>query len=129
ARGGAGVEALAAVVAAEERNAQDEDALLVGGIDANLAEIEGPRAQVVQLLPAFAAVVRAENAAGFQIARSPARALAGHGAKVRLVRLIDGVQDLGIFRPHIDADAPSFGFRQPFGQSSPVLAAVGRLVQ
>ena len=63
-RVGLGPEGLAAVARDVQRHAEDVDAPVVVGVDADLAEVERPRAQVVDLDPRLAAVVGAEDAAG-----------------------------------------------------------------
>src|SRR5205814_4951376 len=51
---------------AEQRDAQDVEVVVVAGIDADLAEVHGPRVDAVDARPRFAAVGRFVDAAGLE---------------------------------------------------------------
>ncbi len=111
-RCGVGAECLAGVGRDEQRHARDVDAPVVGRIDAHLAEVERPRAQVVDLHPRLAPVGRAEHAAGLHALAGAGR-LAGHGARVGAVGLDDGVGHAGILVRDVNAATAT----RPVGQT------------
>src|SRR5262249_7524658 len=74
-------EGLAAVSREVQRYAQNIDALIVVGVDTNLAEIERPRANIVAFRPGLPAIVGAEDSAGLDVAARPCR-LAEFGVAV-----------------------------------------------
>src|SRR5947209_2330565 len=117
---------LAAVVAAEQVDAEHEDPLIVGRIDADLAEVEGARTEVVELLPGLAAVIGADEAAvvaqvfalypghaavyglveAALFVRSPEVAQGGDVDDVRILRMDgDGADVVRIGQAHV---APGF---------------------
>ena len=63
---GPGIEGLTAVVGTIEPDSQDVDVALVGGIDADLAEVKRPRVEAVDPPPRFTAVGRFVDAAGLK---------------------------------------------------------------
>src|SRR5262245_47448154 len=73
-------ERLAAVVGDVELHAEDVDPLVVVGVDADLAVVEGARHQVVELGPGLALVVGAEDAAGLDVELVAGRLPAGAAA-------------------------------------------------
>src|SRR5205807_53442 len=63
AAGAIGLEGLAAVARAVQRDTQDVDEAIIVGIDTDLAEVHRPRAHTVDAPPGIAAVVGAVDAA------------------------------------------------------------------
>ena len=65
-------EILAAIVGDVEVDAEHVNTVVVGRIDADLAVIERPRAEGVDLLPGFALVFGAKDAAASRLSLPPA---------------------------------------------------------
>ncbi len=99
---------LAAVVRDEHRRGRLPDALIVVGIDANLAVVHRTRIDVAHLAPVLAAILGPKNAA--------------------LRVLDDGVNNVRIAPIDIDADAPRRAFRQIDGKFFPGRATVNGFV-
>src|SRR5262249_28303355 len=110
-----------------QRDAQHVEAPRVGRVDADLREVERPGAQVVDLLPGFAAVARAEDSSRLD-APAVARRLTGHLADAGAVSLDDGVHQAWVAAPHRQPDPPHPPARQPARQARPRLAAVAGAV-
>src|SRR5215471_4468949 len=104
-----GLEGSAAIVRDKHGRAAQPDALIVVGVDSNLAVVGRPVVCVAHLFPGLAAVLRAKDAA--------------------LFILDDGINDAGIASVYIDADAAGHAFGQAAREASPVGSAVYGFVQ
>src|SRR5262245_17708294 len=100
-------------------DAEDVNAALIGGIDANLTIVERPRAERVEVLPGLPLVVGAEDAAGRE------RQLGVGGLALHrdagLVGLDDGVYDFRVLGIDADAAAAEGAGGQTVGQLVPGL--------
>src|ERR1044071_934454 len=103
-------ETFAAILGKKHRRSQCPDAQVVVGIDTNLAVIRGARIGVAHLLPGFAFILAAIDAA--------------------LIVLNERVYDVGILAIDVQPDAPGFAaifVWQTFGEFFPGHATVGGL--
>src|SRR5262245_9106242 len=120
-------ERLAAVVGGVEGDAQDIDPFVVGWIDADPAVVERARAQVIELLPCLASVLRAEDAAELGVfpwlGRGPLR-----GCR-RAIGLHDGIDDFRVLPIDAQPAATVAVRRQALFHLLPGLATVSRPVQ
>src|ERR1043166_3029005 len=104
-------ETFAAILGKKHRRSQCPDAQVVVGIDTNLAVIRGARIGVAHLLPGFAFILAAIDAA--------------------LIVLNERVYDVGILAIDVQPDAPGFAaifVWQTFGEFFPGHATVGGLI-